>query len=273
MADKVKNYVGFAAIFALVVFALSAVGYVKTYSKSIEPSRYRSFSVSGEGKVVAIPDIAQFSFTVITEGGTDLSVLQTENSAKINNAIDFIKSNGVEDADIKTQSYNVSPRYQYFDCSPRILRETLPYPATPDENITPCPPPEIVGYTINQTVSIKVRDFEKIGALLSGVVKNGANLVYGPNFTIDDRTKIENEARAKAIENAKQKADAVAKAGGFRLGRILAINEGGYSPYPRYESFSGFDYGKGGGGDVPAPTIEPGSQDVIVNVSISYEIK
>ena len=270
MSEKIKDYIGLAAIFALALFALSAVSYVKTYSKSIEPAAYRNFSVSGEGKAVVIPDIAQFSFTVITEGGVDLAALQAENTDKVNDAIKFIKSEGVEDADIKTQNYSVSPRYQYFDCSPRVLLNT--FPSTDDTR--PCPPPEIVGYTINQTVSIKVRNFEKIGSLLSGVVQNGANSVYGPRFTIDDPTEIENKARANAIENAKQKADAVAKAGGFRLGRILGISEGGYIPYQRYEAASALDYGgKGGGGDFPAPIVEPGSQDVIINVSISYEIR
>lgn len=265
------DYFRWAKIAAMLIFALSAASYVNTYSKSIQPSSFRSFSVSGVGKVVAIPDVDEFSFTVITEGGTDVAVLEKENITKVNNAIEFIKSAGVKDADIKTQNYSISPRYQYFNCSPIILRETFPYPASPDSDVRPCPPPEIVGYTITQTVSVKVRDREKIGVLLSGVVKNGANSVYGPSFTIDDPTKIENEARAIAIKNAKEKAESVAKAGGFRLGRILSINEGGYTPYYRFTGLAAD--GKGGGDEVPPPAIEPGSQDVVINVSITYEIR
>ena len=268
MNEKIKDYIGLAAIFALALFALSAVSYVKTYSKSIEPSAYRSFSVSGEGKVVAIPDVAQFSFTVITEGGTDLAAMQAMNTSKINEAIKFLKDEGVQNADIKTQNYSVSPRYQYFNCSPRVLADDFPSKA----GVKPCPPPEIAGYTINQTVSVKARNFGKIGSFLSGVVQNGANSVSGPDFTIDRPTEIENQARGEAIKNAKEKAEQVAEVGGFKLGRILAITEGGrYYPMRKFAEV-GADYGMGGDG-AAAPTIEPGSQDVIINVSITYEIK
>ena len=272
MSEKIKDYLGLAIIFALALFALSVVSYVKTYSKSIEPGSYRSFSVAGEGKVVAIPDIAEISFTVITEGGTNLAELQNENTKKINDAIKFVKSAGVENKDIKTQNYNVSPRYQYYDCRPMPVplgsgTAGIAYPEPQS-----CPPPEIIGYTINQSVSVKIRDQEKIGTILSGVVENGANSVYGPSFTIDDPTKIENEARAKAIKNAKTKADAIADAGGFRLGRILSISEGGgYPSY--YYKLAETAVADGHGGDLPAPIIEPGSQDVIINVTITYEIR
>ena len=95
-----------------------------------------------------------------------------------------------------------------------------------------CPPPEIVGYSITQTVSVKVRNFEKIGDLLSGIVDNGANSVSGISFTVDNSTKLENEARKNAMTEAKEKAKAVAEAGGFRLGRLLSVEEGGQ--YPTY---------------------------------------
>ncbi|MEK7090153.1 MAG: SIMPL domain-containing protein [Patescibacteria group bacterium] len=274
MNGKTKDYVGYALIFALAVFALSAASYVKTYSKSIQPSTFRNFSVSGEGKIIAIPDIAQFSFTVLTEGGTDLTGLQAENSKKVNAAIDFIKSEDIAAADIKTENYSISPRYQYFRCDyPVPLPLGIEGGATlrPDYYPKPCPPAEIVGYTISQSVSVKVREFEKIGSLLTGVVESGANSVSGVNFTIDNPTAIENQARAEAIKEARIKAEAIADAGGFRLGKILSITEGGgFYPYYRLEA-SIDNNGKGGG--MPAPAIEPGSQDVVINVSISYEIK
>lgn len=259
MNEKIKNALGIAISIAVLVFGYALISFVSTYSRSIEPSSFRSFSVTGEGKVTAIPDIAQFTFRVIGEGGKDLDALLKENTEKMNRAIEFVKGKGVEAKDIKTQSYNVEPRYQYYSC--------------PSDRPAPCPPPEIVGYTVTQTVSVKVRDFSKVGEILSGIIQNGANSVSQLSFTIDDPTKVENEARSEAIEKAKEKARAMAQAGGFRIGRLLSISEGGFSP-PPYPSFYE-EKALSGGATVPSvqPTIEPGSQEVTAKVTLTYEIE
>lgn len=253
-------------LFAIMIlsFAYSAFIYAGAYADSIQPGSYRSFSVSGEGKVTAVPDIASFTFSVITEGGKDLGSLQKENTEKMNKAIDFIKENDVEAKDIKTSNYNLSPRYQYFDCS-RLSTS----------GAKPCPPPEIVGYTINQTVSVKVRDFSKIGEIMSGVVSVGANNVSQLSFGIDDQTMVEAGARSEAIMKAKAQAKLVAQAGGFNLGRLLSIEEGSnyYRPIAYTAKAMDASVGSGGLEMAPAPSIEAGSQDVVVNVTLRYEIK
>ena len=257
MKENIKNYLGVAIIIAILVVAVSAWSYVRSYSKSIEPSSFRSFSVSGEGKVITVPDVAEFTFGVVTEGGTDIAGLQDENTGKTNQAIAFVKSNGVDAKDIKTQSYNLTPRYQRFSC-PRAALEA-----------EPCPPPEIVGYTITQSVLVKVRDFTTIGNILAGVVRSGANTVSQLNFTIDDPDQPQSEARAEAIAKANEKAKSIAKAAGFRLGRLLSISESGRTPPPIF-----FREAALGVSAAPAaPTIEPGSQEVVVNVTLSYEIQ
>jgi uncharacterized protein len=259
---RIKNFIGYAFGIALVVGAVSSLWYVYAFSRSIEPSSFRSFSVTGEGKAVTIPDIAQFTFQVISQGGTDLTDVQRINTQKTNNAIAFVKSKNIDEKDIKTQSYSLEPRYQYFNCRSRELNS---------EVAIPCPPPEIVGYTVRASVQVKIRDFEKIGELLSGVVQNGANSVSGIQFTVDDPTEVENKARAEAIVKAKEKAQAIAVAGSFRMGRLLSIQEGGgFSPvYQR-------SFAEGIGGDsmaVSAPVIEPGSQDFQVTMTLVYEIR
>ena len=105
MDTKIKNYLGWAGVALMAALALSSLWYVRTYSKSAEPSSYRSFSVTGEGKGVAIPDVAEFSFSVLTQGGKDLSALQAENTLKVNRAIGVVKGAGVADEDIKTEQY------------------------------------------------------------------------------------------------------------------------------------------------------------------------
>lgn len=245
---------------AVLIFAFAAVFLVSTYSKSIEPSTFRNFSVTGEGKAVGMPDIAEFFFSVITEGGKQVSDLQKDNTQKMNRILEFIKSNDVDSKDIKTANYNLTPRYRDYVCEAGRFGGRV------------CPPPTIVGYTINQTVSVKVRDFEKIGALLSGAVQNGANSVSELVFRIDDPTEIENLARQEAINKAKRKAKSIADAGGFGLGRLLSIEEN-----PTYP------FGKGGYEAMPVmaidqapapmpPSIEPGSQEINVNIVLRYEI-
>lgn len=258
MSKRIKDYLGIAVIAVLFLFVFTAFGFLRSYSKSIEPSAFRSFSVEGKGKVVAIPDVAQFTFSVINEGGLDIAGLQKENTQKANSAIDFIKSKSVKKKDIKTQTYTVEPRYQRFSC-PRPL---------PGSVAKPCPPPEIVGYTIRQSVLVKIRNFDTIGDIFAGVVKNGANSVSQLSFTIDDPAELENEARAKAIEQAKEKAKSIAKAGGFRLGRLLSIEEGFFGQ-PIFRTLEA----RVADVSIPIPTIEPGSQEVRINVTLRYEIR
>ena len=259
MDKKIKNYFGIGALVSMVILAISSLVFANIYSQSIEPSSYRSFFVSGEGKVVAIPDVAQFSFSIITEGGKDIAALQQENTQKANRAIALLKDSGVEDKDIKTARYSLQPRYQYFSCS--IGKNSI---------AKPCPPPEIVGYSINQTVSVKIRDFEKAGEILSGVVQSGVNSVSELSFMIDDKTEIENQARQEAIALAIKKAESIAQAGNFNLGKILSINENSSPIFYRAAK----SFGMGGSEDsISSPTIEPGSQEVIVGVTISYEIR
>ena len=279
MNDKQKGYFGVAIVLVLFVFAWAAFQYVSAYSRSIQPSSFRSFSVSGDGKAVGIPDVAAFTFGIVTEGGKDIATLQSENTKKVNAAIAFLKSSGVEAKDIKTEYYSLDPRYQYFNCNTPIYYDnarggtTAPSGASTSiaPSPKPCPPSEIVGYTINNTVSVKVRNFEKVGEIIAGVTAAGANTVSSLNFTIDDPTMLENEARAEAIAKAKAKAESIARAGGFRLGRLLSIEENNsYYPYRAYDAF-----GKGGAEltAAPAPMIEPGSQDTTVTVTLRYEIK
>jgi len=265
--DRPKKYLKIAAIFMMMVFSYATLSFASSYSRSIDPASLKSFSVTGQGKVVAIPDVAQFTFSVITEGGVDVSKIQKENTLKANEAIDFIKASGVEDKDIKTQSYNIEPRYQSFKCGVPMPYETE-VGSYPPSTIRPCPPSEIVGYTATQTILVKVRDFDKTGSILSGIVKNGANTVSSLYFTIDDQKEIEKQARDKAINEARDKAKEMAKSAKFRVGELISINEG-YSYYPmvRYAEAEIKD------ASATAPSIEPGSQEITVNVTIQYEIR
>jgi len=254
---SIKNILAITLIITMAAFALSVIGYVYSYYKSMGPGSYRTFNVNGEGKITIIPDIAKISFTVTTEGDKDISKLQKENTEKMNKAIAFVKNNGVEEKDIKSLNYDLSPRYQYFQC----------------KTDGACPPSEIIGYTISQSASMKIRDFEKIGIILAGVVENGANSVSQLSFDIDEPATAENQARAQAIKIAKEKAETMASAGEFSIGKLLSIEEQS-SETPFYGMDMISKEGIGGGGEMTtAPSIEPGSQEVKINVTLQYEIK
>ncbi len=251
----IKNLLGIAIIAALITAGIASLQYIKLYSHSIEPSSFRSFTVSDQGKIVAIPDIAEFSVSVITQNKSDVGALQKENTNKVNAVIAFLKSKNIDQKDIKTQGYDIQPQYEYMrNCT------------------TVCPPPKIAGYTITQTISIKVRKFEIIGDALSGVVAAGANSVSGLSFTIDDKTELENQARAEAIKKAQKKARNLADAAGFKVGRLLGVNEDSATPSPIMSYGGGFS-AKASANYESAPVIEPGSEEITATVSLTYEIE
>ncbi|HBI25404.1 MAG: hypothetical protein UT41_C0001G0486 [Candidatus Wolfebacteria bacterium GW2011_GWC2_39_22] len=269
MDTKIKNGLWIVGALAVVTIAYSGLVYARAFSESIEPSSFRSFSVTGEGKVTAIPDVAEFSFGVVTQGDKNVSAAQKQNTEKMNAIIGFIKEQGVEDKDIKTQQFSIEPRYQYYDCSQTVIWAT----GGPTSAARPCPPPDIVGYTITQSALVKVRDFEKIGEIMGQLSEKGANSISQLSFTIDEPAKVEAAAREEAIKQAQDKAEATAKAASFRIGKLLNIDESGYMPVPMYRDAMG-GYAKSVSLEVAqAPSIEPGSQEVTVTVSLRYEIR
>lgn len=257
MSPSLKNLLALAVIVSLAGFLYFGFSLTRTYDRSSEPTNFRSFTVQGDGKAVGVPDVASFSFQVITEGDTDLAKLQSENATKMNAVIDFVTKQGIDKKDIKTTEYSIQPRYENVVCDYRAG--------------STCPPAEIVGYTVNQMATIKIRDFKLTSALLSGVVENGANTVSDIQFSLDNPTEVENMARAEAIEKAKAKAQNIAEAGGFSLGRLLEISEGYISPSVSYRGGVMMDMAKSEA--AVAPTIEAGSQEIQIQVYLKYEIR
>ncbi len=254
---KIKNTIGVVVILVLLAVGFASLSYVGSYKNSVYPP---SFTVSGEGKVVAVPDVAKFSFGVITQGGIDVAALQTENTSKANAVIDYLKQQGIDDEDIKTSRYDITPRRN---------QNFRPLPAGTDIS---GPSDRIIGYTVSQSIEVTVRDFDQIGTVLSGVVEAGANNVSNFRFTFDDPIELMNEARELAIAEAKRRAELMADSAGFEIGRLLSINENNFSAYDKR-------FGMGGSMDMvessvaPAPTIEPGSEEIMVTIMLNYEIK
>jgi uncharacterized protein YggE len=265
---RIKNALGIVGVAGIALAAVALWMGAGAFARSAPA--YATFAVSGQGKAVGVPDVARFSFSVTNEGGKDIAALQRDNTAKANTVIAFLKSEGVDARDIQTQDYSVQPRYQTYNCRPTVIYQGAAG-AEPAIAAQPCPPSEIVGYTVSQTVEVKVRDFEKISAIVPGVTAKGANTVSGLDFTVDNPSALQNEARSKAIQDAKMQAEAMARAGGFNLGRLVRVDEGGYMPY--YAKEVALD-SLGVGGGAPAPVaIEPGSEQTTAYVTLTYEIR
>ena len=205
-----------------------------------------TIAISGEGKVTAVPDIAQVSLGIETQSPS-VATAQKENTDKMNKLITELKSLDIDKEDIKTVNYNIYPQYDWLD-GRQILR----------------------GYSVSQSATVKIRDLEKISAVLEKSVLAGANQVGGLTFTIDEPEALRQQAREKALLNAKEKAESLAKIAGVKLGRLVSFNEfsNGYPPV-YYGDYALKEQGIGGGA---APQIELGSQEIIINVNVTYEV-
>jgi len=244
------------ALFLLVVslYFLRAMQYVGSGVPSSN-----TISVSGEGEVFAVPDIATFSVTVLQRADT-VEPAQTAATEKANAIIAYLRGEGIDEKDIKTVDYSVHPRYEYQNA---VCREGF------------CPPGEqvLAGYEVSQTLTVKVRDTAEAGGILSGVGSLGASSVSGLSFTIDEEDDLKSEARGMAIDEAEDKARELARQLGVRLIRIVGFSEDGSQPYYAYgrggvESFTALDAIK-----APAPELPVGENKIISYVTITYEIR
>lgn len=243
------------------VFAIGFFYFVSGWKAAVDSGVQRQFAVEGVGKAFARPDIVSFMATVVTQA-SKVGEAQAENSRRSNAALGFLKGEGVDEKDLKSASYNISPQYQY-DRRPCI--QIYPNPCSVN-------PPVVASYEVRHTIQVKVRDQEKVDDLLAGVVAKGANEVGSVWFGIDDEEKIKAEARAKAISDAKKKAEQFAADLGVKLSHIVSFSEsGGGIPVPyRVEAYSQMSSLKEA---APAPEIAIGEQEVTVNVSLVYEFR
>lgn len=251
----------FVLAFSVAVF--SALGAVVLWSKisPATPVQERTLPISTEGRVFAKPDVGAVVLTVITEGN-DPKAVEDENARKINAVIEFLKDEGVKDEDIKTSSYSLQPKYSYEQ--PVILSER--------EKPQPGPVSVIVGYTVYQSVTVKIRNFENAGVIIAGAVDRGVNQVSSLSFSIDDIDAYKKEARELAFNKAKDQAEDLARLGGFKIKGVVSIQEGYYYPRPLYME-GAVALGVPETGSSTPPQIKPGSQEVVITLTVVFKIE
>lgn len=251
---------------SIIVVSIAAVIALLAYTYyAISQARYLthmpvSIQVVGEGEIFAKPDIATFSFAVHAED-KDAAGAQSRSADSVNAILGSLKAAGIEEKDIKTDYYNLNPRYEYPQvecakgyCPPQTGERTL------------------VGYEVSQGMTVKVRTTEDVGSLIAKVGELGATDVSGPTFTIDDDSALKAEAREKAIADARVKAEKLARDLDVTIIRMNSYweDEGGYPmPYEKSMTLQSV----AGAGDNSAPQIPTGENTITSRVNISYEVR
>lgn len=244
--EKIIAWSRIIFMWAAIIALLSVAYAVKGWSRSIPSSR--TVTVSAEGTAVVVPNLATISFSVVSEGAS-ATVIQDENAKKMNAAVAVVKSFKVDDKDIKTSAYNLSPRYAYEQKTGKS---------------------RIDGYQITQTVTVKVRVLDTAGKIVGALPSVGVNQISGPDFSVEDMDEFLHTARAEAFDKARAKAKELARLAGASVGRVVTFSEstGGDYPRPMYMKAEGM------GGDAGSvPQFEAGSDTARVTVSVTYELR
>jgi uncharacterized protein YggE len=252
-AVRVAAWLLVALLAVSLVYVLSSIRYV---GAGITPGN--TISVSGYGESYSTPDIATFSYSVVSEKPT-VAAAQADATAKANAITAYLKSAGIADKDVQTSNYSINPQYDYTT-------------SVCVNGSCPSGRQVLRGYEVRQTTSIKVRDTSKAGDLLAGIGTKGATEVSGLQFTFADPQQGQLEARGKAIADAKDKANELAKELGVSLVRVVSFNESsGGTPVPMYAKM--LDSTAGNAVAQSAPELSVGQNKVTDNVSVTYEIR
>ncbi len=252
MIEKFQKQLQIGGWLVVVVLALSVVWLFQGIDRSRQIGNVSdTIVVSGTGRVLAKPDIAVAEVAISVEGAT-AEATQDDASKKSVAVVDYLKKAGVKEADIRTSGYNIGPVYDYSNGLNRIK-----------------------GYQVTQSLTVKIRDMDKANTILDGVVAAGANQVNGIRFEVDEPDKVKAEARKKAIDDANAKADELRDQLGVRLGKIVSFSESGdYNPPIMYgRDMMVKNIGGGGTEANPAPSIPVGENEIVVSVTITYQIQ
>jgi uncharacterized protein len=203
--------------------------------------------VSATGEVTRVPDVAIITAGVVTRSQTATGAIQ-EAADRMQRVLAALKRAGIEDRDIQTSSVSLNPEYRY------------------QEN----QPPQLVGYTATNQLTIRFRDIRNSGKILDALVSQGANQINGPNLTIYKPEAALDEARAKAIAIGRARADLYARGLGMRVVRVVAVSEsGGSYPVPPPMPVM-MEARMSAGADTK---VVPGEQKLQVTLAMTFELQ
>jgi uncharacterized protein YggE len=199
-------------------------------------------SVTGESSVSVPPDLAQVDGGVTSDGKTAREASDANNAA-MGKVLLALKGAGIDEKDFQTSRLSLQPQY------------------APNRS----GPSPVVGYRASNRVTIRVRDITKVANVIDVLVGAGANEVGGINFMVSQASKLLDDAREKAVADARRKADIYAKAAGVTLGEPLSVSEDG-SSVPVYR-------GKMAAPMAAGAQVAQGEETLSVTVSVTWAIK
>ena len=230
----------FTTLIILGLFVLSAC---ERETILMSDDHLNQIHVVGTGTVTASPDIATAQIGVQTFS-SEVEPAINENNRKSDAIQAALRKQGIEEKDMRTSSFSIYPQRDYQHDKPD----------------------EIIGYQVNNTISVIIRDIDSVGKILQVAIDAGSNNIYGINFTLDDQEPFEDEARVKAIEDAREKAESMAEAAGINLGKVLSITESSGSwPIMAKADYDGREFSS----EVP---IQPGELELTISVEMVFEI-
>jgi uncharacterized protein len=207
-----------------------------------------AISVTGEGTVSVPPDLAQIDAGVASDGKTAREASDA-NNAEMGKVLLALKGIGIEDKDYQTSRLSLQPQYV-------------------QNRAAAAGPPTVVGYRASNRVSIKLRDVTRVARVIDTLVTAGANDIGNINFTVTEASKLLDEAREKAVADAKRKAEIYAKAAGVTLGAPLNISEEG-APVPTFRAKALAVAPMAAG----APPVAQGEETLSITISMTWAIK
>jgi len=208
-----------------------------------------SITVSGTGRVLVKPDVADVSLGVNVQRpkAKDSEQAAADQMAKV---VAALKAAGVGETDIQTANVSLQPIYDYSNSSK----------------------PTITGYETDNIVTVTIRDISKVGSVIDAAVDSGATSVNGITFRVDDPTSVEAQARAAAMRDAKAKADTLAGAAGVNITGVASISEVSAAvPMPIYYDKTMAAGAPAADGRTTTP-IQPGNVETDITVTVVYLI-
>jgi len=207
--------------------------------------------VTGQGSVDIAPDMAVLTLTVTRQAETARAALDA-NSSAMTEVQKAMEKSGIENRDMQTSGFSIQPNYVY------------PVPNSPAER----EPPRIAGYTVRNSLTVRIRDIDAVGKILDQSVSLGVNDGGDITFTNADPTAAIAEARSRAVQDAIARADTLAEAAGVKKGRLLEITEQAYNPRPAPL----VEMAMSRAADAAAP-VAAGENTYKVSVNVTYAIE
>jgi uncharacterized protein YggE len=199
-------------------------------------------SVTGEATVSVPPDQAQIDGGVTSDAKTAREASDANNAA-MGKVLLALKGAGIDEKDYQTSRLSLQPQY------------------APNRS----GPSPVVGYRASNRVTVRLRDVTKVAGIIDILVGAGANELGGINFMVSQASKLLDDAREKAIADARRKAEIYAKAAGVTLGEPLSISgEGSAPPVFRGKMLAPMQGGA---------AVAQGEETLSVTVSVSWAIK